>query len=521
MSTRPAIGERLAESAAFGASSPRAQLHGAVPGPDRSHSAVTEERNPLRWLLLQGLLAGLWLLAFEAARLLEYAPHASLWFPPAAVSFAGILVFRWRALPGLLLACLTATMLVNADYQLGLGLPARLFNGLVFATVHCLAYGLAAALVLISIDRQAPSAMPRSVSALLFGGLLGAALAALGGATVTWLGGMIPALDARLIIVPWLIGDYAGLLALGPLLALGLRRIAAALGWSSARKLVAFDGLPSLPARSRIFTAKLALLLGLTALVMLAAASVRDYPPILFTVFLAVVLQLWIVHTEGALQALIALGVFSVAVAVLTAALDLGAAAFTLQFAVITLAGSTYFGLAVPMLYADNARLRQMVTHDALTGAFSRRFFEELVSDQLTQARSAGRCAALVMIDLDHLKTMNDRHGHAAGDALLTDFVACCRRELGAGDLIGRIGGDEFCVYLAGADRQNALGTAERIATAFAASGRSDRSTPLRGVSLGVAEWRDEDDGYAAVLARADAALYQSKRSGRGRASAA
>lgn len=99
------------------------------------------------------------------------------------------------------------------------------------------------------------------------------------------------------------------------------------------------------------------------------------------------------------------------------------------------------------MLYAENARLRQWLTHDTLTGALSRHFFEELAADQLAQARALGRSAPLLM--LDHLKTVNDSLGHAAGDALLVDFVGA---------------------FLADTYSATALRTAERISRAFAAT---------------------------------------------------
>jgi diguanylate cyclase (GGDEF)-like protein len=475
-----------------------------------------------RFLLLQILLVAAWLLAFECARLLEYAPHASLWFPPVAVTFAGFLVFGWRALPGLALACVLATVRADADYELGQTVVRQLANGLGFALVHCLAYGLLAALMRREIQARRATTMPRTITLFLFGGLTAALIAAIGGTIVIWLGGMIPTPDARLIIVPWLIGDFAALLGLGPLTAVVLRAIALRLQIDSLQHIPALGMLaPDRSSAGRYF-GKLVSLLGLTALVLFAVAAMPDYPPVQFLLFFALMLQLWIVHTEAPRESLIALAAFSLLVVALASVLSLGEFAFTLQFAVIAVGASTYFGMAVPMLYADNARLRQMLTHDALTGALSRRFFEELVADQLAQTRASGRSASLLMIDLDHLKTTNDSQGHAAGDALLVDFVVACRGELGAGSLVGRLGGDEFGVFLADVDTSAALAAAQRITRAFAASKPVEPATETpRSISIGVASSAANADDYASLMARADQALYAAKRGGRNRAQAA
>lgn len=474
----------------------------------------------LRFLLLQVLLVTAWLLTFESARLLEYAPHASLWFPPVAVTFAGFLVFGWRALPGLALACVLGTLRADASYEIDQALLLQFANGFGFALVHCLAFGLVAALMRRELAHGAAVTMPRTITLFLFGGLAAATISAIGGTIVIWLGGMIETPDARLIIVPWLIGDYAALLGLGPLIAVALRAAALRLGIESLAHVPAFDALSLAPGRWRRYLAKLASLLALTALVMGAIAAMPDYPPIQFLLFFALLLQLWIVHTEEPSESLLALAGFAMLIVGLAAVLKLGDFAFTLQFAVIAVGASTYFGMALPMLYADNARLRQLLTHDTLTGALSRRFFEELAADQLAQARALGRPASLLMMDLDHLKTVNDSLGHAAGDALLVDFVGACRRELGAGGVVGRLGGDEFGAFLADTDSATALRTAERISRAFAATAPAGGGGLVRSLSVGVASWTEAGEDYASLLARADAALYAAKRGGRSRAHA-
>ena len=120
------------------------------------------------------------------------------------------------------------------------------------------------------------------------------------------------------------------------------------------------------------------------------------------------------------------------------------------------------------------------------------------------------------MIDLDHLKQVNDRHGHAAGDQLLRNLARCCRAQLGPGDLLGRLGGDEFCLILPEADHQRAVDTAQRIASALLSLPVSGQDHSLLSASFGAAAISDGDADYESLLARADRALYAAKRSGRG-----
>lgn len=487
-----------------------AQQGGGVNGRGQ-HSATVRVRDVL---VCSALVAVVWILSFFAAALLEYAPHASLWFPPAAVTYAAIVVFGWRALPGIFVAALVGTVIVSVEYELGKAMIDKLGTGAAFAVVHCAAYGFVAWMVLRSLSWRSASLL-RTVTVFLLAGLIGALLAAIAGAWVIHAGGMLPRPDAKAIVVPWMIGDYAGLLALGALLVDLFRRAAQALGITRSGPEIAFGVLPSPVARRRVFAAKLAALLTVTVLVLAAAWAVPDYPPVVFAIFSAAIVQMWIVHTEGARSSLWSLAAFSVACAAGAAAFGLIDEAMTLQFAVIVVAASTCFGLAVPMLYADNARLRELLIHDPLTGAYSRPFFEEIASEQLARAAAFGQTAALVMFDVDGLKQVNDQYGHAAGDRLLAGVVAVCRSALEPGQMLGRLGGDEFCVLLPEADRTRAEAKARQMQHALAEA----RATRIDGVNVGAsfggATLGVDGADYTALLARADAAMYASKRAGR------
>ncbi len=470
---------------------------------------LTDRPRLARQLTLHSLLLGLWLAAFLSARLLEYAPHASLWFPPAAVTFAGFLVLGWRALPALLVACLIATKLA---YAFPLSPVQLLASGLTFAIVHCAAFGLLAAAVRwVRARPDKAGSLLRPVAVFLLGGSVAALLSAVGGAVGLRMGGMIAPGEVGALIVPWMIGDYAGLVSLGPLLALLLRKVAGRLGGRHSLGRLRLDPPGDAARRLPALWPKLGILLGVTAGVLMAGAWLPEQPPILFTLFLAIVVQMWIVHSQPALHSLYSIAGFSLTLVMLTALLDLGPHALTLQFALIALAANSYFGLAVPELYADNARLRRLTMTDPLTGAWSRAFFIEQARVGMQSAEESGSPAALVMIDLDELKTINDVHGHAAGDQALRLLVDHCRRPLAAGQIIGRLSGDEFCVFLPCADAQEALRCVDRMRQSLEQIAPESTAHPVR-ASFGIAVMNRPGESYESLLSRADKAMYEAKR---------
>lgn len=160
--------------------------------------------------------------------------------------------------------------------------------------------------------------------------------------------------------------------------------------------------------------------------------------------------------------------------------------------------------------------LHALAMTDPLTGAANRRSLERFGRAAIADARV--RPLSVVALDVDHFKRINDRHGHAAGDAVLRAVAAACRRELRQADLLGRTGGEEFVAVLPGIGRDAARGVAERLRSAIAQLG-FDTGVPGLAVtaSLGVAEHRAEDADFRALLQRADRALYRAKRRGRDR----
>lgn len=157
---------------------------------------------------------------------------------------------------------------------------------------------------------------------------------------------------------------------------------------------------------------------------------------------------------------------------------------------------------------------------DPLTGMFNRRGFAEATSRMIEREAKAGRPVTVMIFDIDHFKSINDRFGHPAGDEILKLFAAVVTHTLRISDLSGRIGGEEFAALLP-CSLEEALHAAERVREAFASSGIAVDNAPVdTTVSIGVAGGPSGTE-LDVLLAAADTALYQAKRAGRNRVQAA
>lgn len=195
-------------------------------------------------------------------------------------------------------------------------------------------------------------------------------------------------------------------------------------------------------------------------------------------------------------------------------------------FAWFALAGLAVAGLAVILLIAGLARKRTELTAlndelarlaaiDPLTGLRNRRAIEQYLHDALSAARRHAQPLSVLVIDIDHFKTFNDRLGHRSGDDVLVHTARVLEGELRAEDGIGRWGGEEFLVVLPATDEAGAVNATERLRAALAA-GQPEvaraHGLPVT-VTIGVAEWRQEDMNE--LIGRADGALYGGKAAGR------
>ena len=164
-------------------------------------------------------------------------------------------------------------------------------------------------------------------------------------------------------------------------------------------------------------------------------------------------------------------------------------------------------------------KFQKLARRDGLTGIFNRQHFFETAQDALRYCAKSSREASLLVLDLDHFKSVNDTHGHAAGDAVLKRAVAACQARLRSIDLFGRLGGEEFAVLLPDCTQVTAAQRAEEMREAIAASRRTgDAAADVQiTASFGVAATKVCGYNLPTLLANADNALYVAKNSGRNR----
>jgi diguanylate cyclase (GGDEF)-like protein len=174
-------------------------------------------------------------------------------------------------------------------------------------------------------------------------------------------------------------------------------------------------------------------------------------------------------------------------------------------------------------------QLLEAALRDGLTHAFNRRYFLQRLQAEVRFAERHNSTVALLMLDIDHFKQMNDRYGHPFGDGVLKKLCEVLGETLRAEDVLARYGGEEFAVLVRGIPRDHAIGLADRLrklvqSTAFGKSEVPDE--PMRiSVSIGVALYplnpartpEETTDDAQTLIARADAALYRAKQSGRNR----
>ena len=353
-----------------------------------------------------------------------------------------------------------------------------------------------------------------------------AAIAAVAaGATSATTATLVAGLPFARTFAKWVLGDLLGLLVVTPIVFLA---ITGTLHGPDAL-------LRQRPARER---------LGLLALVLAVALAVYapGMPPIEFLVLPTVVLASFRLGPMGAALATVLVAVVGSIGTVLDAqALGASPDAVTLAVLFFQLHLAALFLSALPVgsAMARRAQLEvdlreakeradrvagemtQLARIDALTGTLTRREFLAQLEAHGAAAREAGAPLVLAMLDVDHFKPINDRFGHVVGDALLAAIGAACRSAMRTGDVIGRVGGEEFAMVLPVTDRDTACRIAERLRDAVE---RLQVPTPEgvrvgTTISIGLATFTGQQ--LDRLLEDADRALYRAKALGRNRVAVA
>jgi diguanylate cyclase (GGDEF)-like protein len=440
-------------------------------------------------------LGVLTLVYFAAARLgLQVAylnPSATPVWPPTGIALAALLVLGYRVSPAIWLGAFLANLATTGALVSSAGIA-------VGNTVEALAGAW-----LVNRFAGGRHAVERSADLFKF-----AVLAAVSTSISATLGVLSLSADGFVqpgthgaVWLTWWLGDLVGALIVAPLVLL----------WSADWRL-RFS-----PVRAGETTALLlAVLAG--GLVMFGGFL----PPFPLT-FLSLPLLLWPAFRFGPREAVSVaalLGMIAVAGTLRgVGSFAGGSPNHSLLLLQSFMGVSTLTALAVAGEVAERKRLEARLSHladyDSLTDVLSRRRFQEQLEQQLADSRRYGTPAALLFVDMDDFKSVNDRFGHAAGDKVLANVAALLRGRLRDSDSLGRIGGDEFVVLLPHADREQAEAVAAQLLKTIATQPTVLGEKEIRSAaSIGIALLSDHGQTLEEVLAHADDAMFTAKAGG-------
>ncbi len=454
-----------------------------------------------------GLLAALYFAAAKASLQLAIPPgYATAVWPPAGIALAALLIRGDWLWPGIWLGAALANLTVSSS-------P---FVAFVIAGGNTLEALCGAALVRRYIA-DAPPFFDRARNVVLFVAFAVAcsAVAATIGIGALLLDGVVAAGDFADHWGTWWHGDATGIIIVAPLLLTW--RLRHAIAWSRARVLE---------------------LAGLAAWLLAVATLVfgqdaAPFAPLPLT-FLILPFIVWAAFRFSRREVTSAVaGVCAVAVWHTVAgrgpfALDAPNLSLILLLAFISTLVVTGLMLSAAVAEREGSRhklervlreAREQARTDPLTRLANRRSLEEFLRRAWTRAKRGARPIAIVMIDLDHFKSVNDRFGHDAGDRVLTGVARLLQAHVRAGDMACRLGGEEFALVLPDATLEAAQHRASALRAAIRALELRHRGRPLGSVtaSFGIAVFPVHAGDPGALLLAADRALYKAKAAGRDR----
>lgn len=442
-----------------------------------------------RWVETVGL-AVVYLAAGKLGLALAFVnPSATAVWPPAGIAIAALLIWGSGVWPGILLGAFLVNLTTAGSVATSLGI----------AVGNTLEAVLGAYLVnRFAGGRRAFDRTQDTFRFAILAGIVSSTAAASFGVTSLSLGGFAPWANYGSIWATWWLGDAAGIVVIAPLLIL----------WSSTPR----------PLRDRAQILEAVILLAcliVTGLVVFDGFLLpgsANYP----LEYVCIPFLVWAAYRFGQREAAAATLVLSIT-AVWGTLHGLGPfvrqtenESLLLLQAFMAVVAVTTLGLAAEFAERQRAieQARHLAVSDPLTGlANYRKLFDTLDAEIKRHARTS-RCFAVLLLDLDGLKNINDTHGHLTGNRALCRLADVMRSYCRDIDTAARHGGDEFALILPEASRDAAEQVAQRIGDGL----RSDSEAPPLTVSVGTAIYPEDGDTIEALLAASDRDLYQSKR---------
>ena len=441
-------------------------------------------------LLVGCLLAVVYIVAGKLSLRLAYIhPSATVVWPPTGIALAALLVLGSHFWPALFLGAFIVNITTAGSVATCLGIAA---GNTLEAVIGCW-------LVNRFASGHAAFDTPRGV--FRFAGLAalaGTAVSATFGVTSLWLGGYAPRSDYASIWVTWWLGDASGALIVAPLLVLWITRPFPHWTYAQVAELAA-------------------LLLSLAAAATWVFGAMTLSPtwnePL---TYLCVPFLVWAAFRFG--QRKTATAVFLLSAIAVAGTLG-GHGPFITNsphssllhlhlFLAITSVLTLAFAAEVAERRRQEERARQLSISDPLTGLPNYRALVDALDAEVKRSARSGRPFAVLLLDLDGLKKINDSYGHLVGSRALCHVAAILRFHCREVDTPARFGGDEFAVVLPETNRDAALRVARRVSARVA----EETESPRLSVSIGVAVFPDDGDKIEQLLNSADRALYQEKR---------